>query len=112
MGLLFLASSQPGVVTDARLLDKLLHAVAYLVLGALVLRATHGGVRPLRLGPTVAAFLLTLAYGVSDEIHQLYVPGRTASVADVVADAIGAGLSIVLMGLLGALRARNARAAS
>ena len=29
-------------------------------------------------------------YGISDEFHQWFVPGRTADVHDVMADAIGA----------------------
>ena len=110
MGSLYLASSRSVLITDARVSDKLLHVVAYLILGSFVLRATHGGLSELRLVPTLAAFLLTLAYGVSDEIHQLYVPGRVASVADVGADALGAGLSILLMGVLGSLRARHVNA--
>ena len=36
------------------------------------------------------AILLTTAYGVSDEVHQLFVPGRSARAGDVVADCIGA----------------------
>ena len=42
----------------------------------------------------VAALAAALAavYGVSDELHQSFVPGRTADGADVVADAVGAVL--------------------
>jgi len=112
MGLLYLASSRSGLVTDGRVSDKFLHVVAYLVLGWFVLRATHGGVSELRPGPTIAAFLLAVGYGVSDELHQLYVPGRYASVGDGIADALGAGLSILLMGFMGSLRARRAKAGS
>lgn len=110
MGLLYLASSRSMLITNGRVSDKLLHVAAYMLLGWLVLRATHGGISELRLGPTVAAFLLTLAYGASDELHQLSVPGRVASVADGIADALGAGLAILLMGFLGSLRARRAKA--
>jgi VanZ family protein len=43
---------------------------------------------------TLRIVLLTIvcatAYGVSDEFHQRFVPGRTADVRDVAADAIGA----------------------
>lgn len=110
MGLLYLASSSSMFATGGRVSDKLVHTVAYLLLGAFALRAAHGGIHPLRLGPTLVAFLLTVAYGVSDELHQLYVPGRVASVGDVIADALGAGLAILLMGFLGSLFARRAKA--
>ena len=109
MGLLFVASGRSLAATDVPVSDKLLHVAAYLVLGAFALRATHGGVRELRGGPTVAAFLVTAGYGVVDELHQFYVPGRIASVGDWIADALGAALAILLMGLLGSLRAGRAR---
>jgi len=35
------------------------------------------------------AFAIAFLYGVSDEIHQYFVPGRHPDVLDVVADASG-----------------------
>ena len=43
-----------------------------------------------------AAFGLATLYGISDEIHQLYVPGRHGRFADVLFDASGA-LAMVLL---------------
>jgi VanZ family protein len=40
------------------------------------------------------AFLLTAAYGVVDEFHQLHVPGRYASLTDIALNMLGAGLAI------------------
>jgi VanZ family protein len=37
-----------------------------------------------------------LAYGALIEVAQMFVPGRTASLADVVADAVGIALGLVL----------------
>ena len=111
MGLLYLASSRSSLITDGRVSDKLMHVLAYMLLGTFVLRALHGGVHGLRLWPTVLAFLVTVIYGISDELHQLYVPGRVGSVSDGFADALGAGLAILLMGFLGALCAQRAKAA-
>lgn len=67
--------------------DKVGHAAAYTVLGALLTLAT---------GRVWVAVLVSALFGVSDEIHQYFVPGRTAEVLDVVADAAGA-----LVGALG-----------
>jgi glycopeptide antibiotics resistance protein len=36
------------------------------------------------------AFVIAFLYGVSDEIHQYFVPGRRADVFDVIANGIGA----------------------
>jgi VanZ family protein len=38
------------------------------------------------------AILFGVMYAVTDEIHQMFVPGRTADAADLVADTIGVAL--------------------
>lgn len=81
--------------------DKLAHAAVYCVLGLLCLRACHGGLGPLRTGPTLLALLLALGYGAFDELHQSRVPGRDASIADWVADAAGVMLALPGARLLG-----------
>lgn len=95
--------------------DKGLHLVEYLVLGFLV---THASLRtwPDRPRARIAAvaLLVTCAWGVLDEIHQAFVPGRSTDLADVVADLMGAligsttrlGLS-ALRRALGSSRARG-----
>jgi VanZ family protein len=77
--------------------DKLLHTVGYAGLGLLALRAFHGGFEPLRRGPTLLAGLSVILWGISDEFHQSFVPGRTASALDVCADAVGFGLAVLLV---------------
>ncbi|HZJ10327.1 MAG TPA: VanZ family protein [Trueperaceae bacterium] len=61
--------------------DKVAHAFAYLVLGGLAALAT---------GSRAGGALLAVLYGISDEIHQSFVPGRTPELWDLVADASGA----------------------
>ena len=72
-------------------LDKLAHAGVYAVLAALVSCALSASGaarrRALVLGAVAAA-----AYGATDEFHQVFVPGREASLFDWAADACGAGL--------------------
>ena len=65
----------------AALEDLFAHAALYAVLAALLRGA--GLTVPLALA---AAFL----YGVSDELHQRFVPGRTAALSDLAADLAGA----------------------
>jgi len=73
--------------------DKLLHAVAYALLGFLFFRAfrmttVHKRTFLLVILSAVASSL----YGVGDEIHQHFVPSRTADILDMAADAIGGSL--------------------
>ena len=75
--------------------DKLLHTLEYAVLGALLAPALRfAGMGPR--GALLAAATLGSLYGATDEIHQAFVPGRTADALDWVADTLGAGLGALL----------------
>jgi VanZ family protein len=92
MGLVFYASSLshlPDLAT--RLWDKLEHALAYSGLAVLLLRALAGGWRrPLTARTAVLAVAIAAAYGLSDEIHQHFVPPRSMDPYDLLADTTGA----------------------
>ena len=73
--------------------DKLLHLAEYYILGYLLMRVfTTSGTPLLAASPVAAAILVGSAYGLSDEIHQAFVPGRVASPWDLLFDAAGVGL--------------------
>lgn len=93
--MIFVLSSQSVLPSPAGLDDKQAHSVAYGVLALLCLVGLTGA-RWWRVsaGALLTAFVLTVLYGVSDEIHQSFVPGRSPDVADVIADARGAGLTL------------------
>lgn len=79
----------PGGIDLPSPLDKLVHFVAYGVLGWLLDWAFQApGTLPTyrRHG---LVFLLGLSFGISDEWHQSFVPGRDASLGDLAADAFG-----------------------
>jgi VanZ family protein len=76
--------------------DKILHTVVFGILGILYLRswpALGGRFSPVRL---VIIPLLVGFYGITDEVHQIYVPGRTASVTDLLADIFGGFLAALV----------------
>jgi VanZ family protein len=79
--------------------DKALHVVGYAGLGVLALRAFHGGLTRPRPIPTLLAALAVVLWGISDEYHQSFVPGRDSSALDVVADAVGMVVAIAAVGL-------------
>lgn len=80
--------------------DKLLHAAAYCVLAVLLLVGARARAGALTTGARVEAALLAALYGVSDELHQSFVPGRSMSGLDVAADALGAALGAFVVGAL------------
>lgn len=92
MALIFYLSAQPSLGLPGLFegQDKVMHFVTYGVLGFLVAR----GIGPVRgefsWRRMFAAIAFTVAYGISDEFHQSFVPGRSPSVFDLLADALGA----------------------
>ncbi|NWG14448.1 MAG: VanZ family protein [Acidobacteria bacterium] len=110
MVLIFYMSSGPVDTRIAgELPDWLLHGAAYLVLYLLAFWAVHEGMRPRPgRGGFVLPLLVTVLYGVSDEIHQGFVPARDASARDAIADAAGALLGVGLVRLYGRRKAATA----
>lgn len=94
-GLLFVASSFPGraypEVTFAAA-DKLVHLGIYGVLGALLARAAWSNLRGTTGRQWAWSTGIATLYGATDELHQLFVPNRSADVRDLLADALGAAL--------------------
>ena len=91
MAAIFLVSGEPAPPSLPGLVpDVVAHALVYAVLGALMLRAVAGA-RRLRVTVRNAALaaVLTAAYGLTDEFHQSFVPGRTAEARDLAADTLG-----------------------
>jgi VanZ family protein len=92
MALIFFASSlsDPGA-PPGNISDKAAHFLIYAALGGALVRALAGGrARAMRTRQILFAVLLGTLYGVTDEVHQYFVPPRTPDVMDVAADAIGA----------------------
>lgn len=95
MATIALASSRPSLGGPTLPhFDKVVHFLVYGLLGTLFAR-----VRVLRAWPGLGiawAALLASAYGVVDEFHQSFTPGRSVEVADWVADTLGATLAVFL----------------
>lgn len=49
---------------------------------------------------SILAWVLTVAYGLTDEWHQSFVPGRTPDAFDIATDAVGAALGLLLVNWL------------
>lgn len=84
---------KPDVNRMNHLLRKNAHFFAYLVLGILMMnlleRSGADGT-----GRVMSALVFCILYAVSDEVHQLFVPGRGSQARDVLIDSIGAIIGI------------------
>lgn len=90
--------------------DKTGHAVLYSGLGLLVARALTGGRRrPLTIWLVLGTVLAVGLYGLSDEMHQLFVPGRHFDLKDLAADLVGGAAGTALLGLWGIIGPESGR---
>ena len=100
MTTLFILSHQPGDTLPLPAvvnLDKLLHLLAYTTLGLCFLLALPPDWRARRpRAAAVATVLFCLAYGLSDEFHQQFVPGRFSGIDDLVFDTLGGLLAVAI----------------
>lgn len=94
---IFVLSSQPSIElphfgwADA-VIKKSGHVIGYGLLGLCYWRGFGW-----RTGWAVRAWALAVAYGMTDELHQMFVPGRQASAWDVILfDASGAAIALWL----------------
>ena len=94
---IYVVSDRPipgGIMPPIPQADKVAHALAYAILAALVLRALWADeTRPVSVGVLVLGAALAAAYGVTDEMHQRLVEGRSCDFFDWTADAVGATLA-------------------
>lgn len=111
MALIFGGSSQAElpdwwpIGLDIPHLDKAIHGAEYMVLALLWIRAlTQGRLRNATARVLAAAVAISFVYGITDEIHQSFVEGRTADPLDAAADLLGAGLAAGVIRCLRSLR--------
>ncbi len=81
--------------------DKVKHFAAYFILGGYLTIAFSVQERfpLLRKYFIIAAILAATVYGLIDEIHQAFIPGRFYELLDWVADILGASVGSLIVGL-------------
>ncbi len=98
MAIIFAASSlsDPGPLPGG-VSDKGGHLIGYVILSVLLLRALSGGrIAGVTWRTALLAILGSTLYGLSDEFHQSFVPGRSPDAFDVMADAAGGCIGAAL----------------
>jgi VanZ family protein len=93
---IFALSSIPGqALPSVRVSDKLIHTGEFGLLGLLICRALTAQLPTWpRSRIALLSLLGALFYGATDEVHQLFVPARSAELADVAADGVGVMLAV------------------
>ena len=95
-GAIYLGSASSSLSTLPAFLppyaDKVAHAAEYFILAMLLARALAHAPALLAQRAWLLTIAAAAAYALSDELHQLFVSGRTADFFDWLADTIGAAV--------------------
>lgn len=120
MVIIFWFSNQPAVISDEKskfiihlfkflglnldsilgdlanfIVRKVAHFTEYLILYMLVFNATYEKVNLKK--SLITSILVVFLYACSDEIHQIFVPGRTSRIRDVVIDTCGGMIGFLFL---------------
>lgn len=102
MGLIYYLSSKPvlpmGMLFSWQ--DKVMHMLFYGVLAFFFAFALGTWQRGLSRKQVAGVTVLACLYGILDEFHQTFVPGRSPSFGDITADTIGALLAASILRML------------
>lgn len=86
-------------IKDTELLSfiirKLAHFTEYFILGILVINLITKYDKKI-----IIAILLCIIYATSDEIHQIFVPGRSCQITDIMIDSLGSIMGVYLYKLI------------
>ena len=99
-----------NITINHEVLRKIAHAFEFFALGATV---SVGFLNTLKRPAPIASLIVSVVYALSDEIHQIFVPGRACRAFDIFVDTCGAGVGIIaclfLFYLTGKIKSRKTK---
>lgn len=94
LGIFYVSSlSFSSISYGSNVISTVYHVLAFFLLAFFLQIAL---VRGKNLNLIALAFFLAIVYGISDEFHQYFVPGRSTTLKDVLLDALGAVYSTMI----------------
>ena len=111
--IIFALSAQPHLHVSQGTVDFVLRKCAHMTVYALLAVSCVRGLAHHGLGERtqlLGAGAMALAYAISDEYHQTFVPGRSGAPRDVAIDLVGITAGLLVLSWNGRLRARVAPA--
>ena len=74
---------------------KIYHFIVFFLFAFFLLMSIKGN-RKIKISYIIITLTASVLYAISDEIHQIFVPLRNASIGDVLTDALGICFAIVI----------------
>ena len=84
-----------GIAIDEGILRSIAHCLEFMGLSVLIFNAVYV-TWFLKFTPIIA-FLGTVLYAITDEIHQTFVPGRAFQISDFLVDSTGALIGVIAL---------------
>ena len=113
MAVIFFVSSLHQAPLPPGLSDKPAHAFGYTGFGFVIARALAGGLPPrITRRDFFIGLAIAVAYAASDEFHQRFVPGRSAELPDLYADALGSAFALGVCGAWSIISPRSRQPAA
>ena len=81
-------SSISDIVPEYNNMDLILHFVEYAILGFLLFKSLSTD-ELFGINSIYGAFFIGIIFGIFDELHQNFVPGRQMSLTDIFSDSLG-----------------------
>jgi len=109
VGAIFVEALHAPTIDDSVVpnLDKIVHAIVFGLLAFLLLRSLRAFGVASSWRRLLGVGLIVIALGVLDEWLQSSVPGRTASIMDLLADGVGVAFMLLMSSLPGAISAKT-----
>ena len=82
---------------SAWLVRKTAHFIVYFVLGMLVFNAAKTLSKQKNNRLALISIIICIVYAASDELHQAFVPGRSAQLTDVLLDSIASIIGVIVL---------------
>ena len=82
-----------GITIESDLIRSIAHCLEFMGLSVLIFNAVYV-TWFLKLTPIIA-FFGTVLYAITDEIHQIFVPGRAFQISDILVDSTGALIGVI-----------------
>jgi len=113
MAVIFYLSAQSDPPVPGGIPDWVLHGVEYFGFAGLVFRAVASGLpAAVDRARVVTTMSIVTAYAISDELHQLFVPYRTADIRDIRSDVAGASVALLVCWAWHIIATRGSHAAN
>ncbi len=100
--------SSGALSTEAVVVRKTAHFLEYFILGVFVYRAISSHTNNSNKNLWIS-FIICFLYAISDEVHQMFIPGRDPTIQDICLDALSSFCALAVLSWISHKKANKRR---